>query len=84
MKIHPAGDYERGFSEGRRNAGQSKCVRVVSVEDSWSMAELLEDGPDHPGVDPDIPRCRVYPDSTGLEPACQLALAARDYYLLYA
>jgi hypothetical protein len=62
MKINSAGDYERRSRKGRTNAGQGQGVRIMSVEDRYSAAEFLEDGPDHPGVEPGTPRCGMHPD----------------------
>lgn len=82
MEIDPAGHYEGDPGERRAKPGQSEGVCVVGVDEGCSVTKLLEDGPDHPGVEASFPRRGMYPNSRGLKPAGQLAIAAGDDDLL--
>jgi hypothetical protein len=59
-------------------------MRVVSVEDGLTVAQFVEDGPEHSGVQTGAPGGRAHPDTGGIEPAGQFTLTTGHHHLICA
>lgn len=57
---------------------------VVGMEDGRAMAELVEDGPGHPGVQTEAPSGGAHPNAGYLKPAGQLTVTTGDHDLIGA
>jgi hypothetical protein len=54
---------------------------VVSVEDGLTLAQLVDDGPEHSRIQAGAPLGRPHPHTSGIKTAGQLALAAGHDHL---
>ena len=78
MKVHSTSGYQWRIDEGRAEPSQGQGMRIMGMKDCAMTMHLLENGPEHPRIQPRTPPGGSHPHTGVSQSASQLASAGGD------